>query len=93
MAAKAAQKEIIHEDAEDFNESTNANTSKDAATTRGTDLAQQAMEMEGEDALYKNVDEYMMRFYLEYEMAHITYYLPPKPSRRNAKKGRSYRGR
>ncbi|RDI86329.1 hypothetical protein Vi05172_g3871 [Venturia inaequalis] len=93
MAAKAAQKEIIHEDAEDFNESTNANTPKDAATTPGTDLAQQAMEMEGEDAMYKNVDEYMMRYYLEYEMAHITYYLPPKPSRRNAKKGRSYRGR
>ncbi|TID26676.1 SNF2-related protein [Venturia nashicola] len=93
MAAKAAQKEIIHEDAEDFNESTNANTPKDAATTPGTDVAQQAMEMEGEDALYKNVDEYMMRFYLEYEMAHITYYLPPKPSRRNAKKARSYRAR
>jgi hypothetical protein len=47
--------------------------------------------MESEDALFKNVDEYMMRFLLDYEMAHVAYYLPPKPSRRNAKKGANYR--
>jgi helicase SWR1 len=92
LAAKAAQKEIIHEDAEDFNESTNvSDTPKDGATP-ATESAQQAMEMEGEDALYKNVDEYMMRYLLDYELKHVKYYTPPK-QRKPAKKGSGFRRR
>jgi len=94
-AAKAAQKEMIHIDAEDFNESTEVSNTPGGTSVPQTpmaELAEKAREMEASEA--ENVDEYMVKFIEENEMAGVK--VVPKhvlQARRARKKGKDWQRR